>query len=174
MTFKYLHQLQHETKSRISTLCALFGVSRSGYYGAHKATKSTKTRPLSALVRAEFARSQSCYGKRRIARAINDSGVHVGVHAVAVEMKKLDLTAVWRKRKFVITTDSNHAEPVFENVLNRKFSPTAPNLAWVSDVTYIWTEAGWAYLAVVLDLCGRKVVGWAIDTRMEAELVCFS
>lgn len=172
MSFKDLRQLQHETKSKVSTLCELFDVSRSGYYAALDVTKSTKARPLSALVRAEFTRSQSCYGKRRIAQAINDSGVRVGVHAVAAEMKKLDLTAVWRKRKFVITTDSNHGDPIFENVLNREFSPAAPNLAWVSDVTYIWTEAGWAYLAVVLDLCGRKVVGWAIDRRMEAELVC--
>ena len=82
--------------------------------------------------------------------------MRVGVHAVAAQMRKLDLTAVWRKRKFVFTTDSHHAEPIFENVLNREFSPATPNLAWVSDVTYIWTEADWAYLAVVLDLCRRK------------------
>lgn len=172
MSFKDLRRLQHETKSNISALCQLFDVSRSGYYGARDVAKSTKARPLSVLVRAEFARSQSCYGKRRIAQAINDSGVRVGVHAVAAEMRKLNLTAVWRQRKFVVTTDSNHAEPIFENVLDRDFSPAAPNQAWVSDITYIWTELGWVYLAVVLDLCGRKVVGWAIDRRMEAELVC--
>lgn len=172
MTFQDLDRLQRETKAKVGVLCTLFGVSRSGFYGARAIAQSPKARPLTALVRAAFARSQSCYGKRRIAQAIQGSGVKVGVHAVASEMKKLDLTAVWRKRRYVVTTDSNHAEPVFENVLDREFSPTAPNQAWVSDITYLWTESGWVYLAVVLDLCGRKVVGWAMDRHMEAQLVC--
>lgn len=172
MTFNDLRQLQQETKAKVSTLCELFDVSRAGFYSAQQMSKQPKVRPLTALVRAEFERSQSCYGKRRIAQAINDSGVRVGVHAVATEMKKLHLTTVWRKQKYVVTTDSNHAEPVFENVLDRNFSPAAPNQAWVSDITYIWTESGWVYLAVVMDLCGRKVVGWALDRRMESALVC--
>jgi putative transposase len=172
MSFKDLRQLQQETKAKVRTLCELFDVSRSGFYTARKSVELPKPRPLTALVRTEFERSQGCYGKRRIAQAINGSGVRVGVHAVAAEMKKLDLTAIWYKRKYVVTTDSNHVEPVFENVLDRNFSPAAPNQAWVSDITYIWTQTGWVYLAVVLDLCGRKVVGWAMDRRMEATLVC--
>ena len=78
-----------------------------------------------------------------------------------------------RYRKiYKVTTNSNHKKPVFENVLNRQFSMTKPNQAYVSDMTYIWTQEGWLYLAVVVDLYSRKVVGWSMSSRMKTELVC--
>jgi len=86
-------------------------------------------------------------------------------------MRAHQLKPVW-KRKFVHTTDSKHALPVFDNVLNRQFTPAAANQAWVADITYIRTRSGWLYLAAVLDLYSRKVVGWAMAPNMPAELVC--
>ncbi|MFZ3083142.1 IS3 family transposase, partial [Rhodoferax ferrireducens] len=86
-------------------------------------------------------------------------------------MRKHGLRSVW-KRKFVHTTDSRHALPISPNVLNRQFNPTRPNQAWVADITYIRTRSGWLYLAVVLDLFARKVVGWAMAPDMQATLVC--
>ena len=85
-------------------------------------------------------------------------------------MKVLNLK-VKQKRKYKVTTDSKHQLPVAENVLNRQFSPTAPNQAWGVDITYLWTQEGWIYLAVVIDLYSRRVVGWAMDRRMKKALV---
>ena len=85
-------------------------------------------------------------------------------------MKSLQLK-VKQKRKFKVTTDSNHKLPVATNVLNREFSPSAPNQAWGSDITYLWTQQGWIYLAVIIDLYSRRVVGWSIDRRMKKALV---
>ncbi len=85
-------------------------------------------------------------------------------------MKKHEIAAK-RKRKFVITTDSKHNLPVAENKLNQDFTAANPNEKWVTDITYVWTKQGWLYLAVVLDLFSRKVVGWAMDASMEKELV---
>ena len=85
-------------------------------------------------------------------------------------MREAGLVAVW-KRKFVSTTDSNHALPVAENVLNRRFNPTEPNLAWVADISYIRTRSGWLYLAVVLELFSRKIIGWQMSEPIDAALV---
>lgn len=98
-------------------------------------------------------------------------GLRIGRHRVRRLMREHGLRALWR-RKFVHTTDSGHALPVSTNVLARRFNPSGPNQAWVSDITYIRTRSGWLYLAVVLDLYARKVVGWAMAPTMHAELVC--
>jgi transposase InsO family protein len=172
MSFEQLIDLQQQHDANVSQLCTLFDVSRAGFYAARHARENPKARPLEAPVRKAFTQAQGSYGKRRIRQALAEAGITAGVYAVASEMKRQDLSAVWNQRKYVVTTDGDHAEPVFDNVLDRDFSPTAPNQAWVCDITYIWTHAGWAYLAVVLDLYGRKVVGWSIDRRMGAELVC--
>jgi len=95
----------------------------------------------------------------------------VGRYRVRSLMRQQGLKTVW-KRKFVHTTDSKHNLPVFDNVLNRQFNPTAANQAWVSDITYIRTQSGWLYLAAVLDLYSRKIVGWAMAPTMPSELVC--
>lgn len=86
-------------------------------------------------------------------------------------MQEANVIVRYRK-KYKVTTNSNHKKPVFENVLNRAFSPSAPDRAYVSDITYIWTQEGWLYLAVVIDLFSRKVVGWSMGSRMKASLVC--
>jgi transposase InsO family protein len=102
---------------------------------------------------------------------MENQGIKVGRYKVRSLMRQAALKPVW-KRKFIHTTDSKHNLPVAGNVLNRQFNPPAPNMAYVSDITYIRTGAGWLYLAVVLDLFARKVVGWAMAPSMPAELVC--
>ena len=118
-----------------------------------------------------FEASGRCYGSRRIRAALVNKGIPIGRYKVRSLMRQHQLRTVW-KRKFVHTTDSNHPLPVYDNVLNRQFRPEAPNRAWVADITYIRTLAGWLYLAVVLDLYSRKIVGWAMAPSMPAELVC--
>ncbi len=115
--------------------------------------------------------SHQSYGGRRLVAAMANKGFQIGCYKVRGLIRKAALKSVW-KRKFVRTTDSKHDLPIAANVLNRRFNPTAPNLAYVSDITYIRTGAGWLYLATVLDLYARKVVGCAMAPNMPAKLVC--
>ena len=115
--------------------------------------------------------SHQSYGSRRLVTAMADEGFQLGRYKVRSLMRQAALKPVW-KRKFVHTTDSKHDLPIAANVLNRQFNPTAPDLAYVSDITYIRSGAGWLYLATVLDLYARKVVGWAMAPNMPAKLVC--
>ena len=126
---------------------------------------------VSTQLKAEFAASGKVYGSRRLSAVLCAQGLRIGRHRVRRLMREHGLCALWR-RKFVHTTDSGHALPVSANVLARRFNPSGPNQAWVSDITYIRTRSGWLYLAVVLDLYARKVVGWAMAPTMHAELVC--
>lgn len=168
-------QLQTEA-SAIAPLCRLLEVSRSGYYAAARREKqrvkdAAKVCPISVQLKALFARSGQSYGSRRLYLQLQADGVAVGRYRVRKLMKKNNIRPTW-KRKFIHTTDSKHDLPIAKNVLNRQFEPTAPNQAWVGDITYIRTQSGWLYLAVVLDLYSRKVVGWAMDSAMPADLVC--
>lgn len=170
MIHRVVHQLQQKAVE-ISQSCRLLGISRSGYYAARSAAKRTVSCAIRAEVKSSFAASGRAYGSRRVAAELRQRGVSVGRFRVRRIMREAGLRTVWR-RKFVHTTNSRHDLPVAENLLNRKFNPTKRNVAWVGDITYIRTRAGWAYLAVVLDLYSRKVVGWAMATAMPAELVC--
>jgi transposase InsO family protein len=125
----------------------------------------------SVHLRAAFAASGGAYGSRRLRTAVASRGLEIGLYRLRSLMHKNGLRSVW-KRKFVHTTDSKHSMPISPNVLNRQFNPTGPNQAWVADITYIRTRSGWLYLAVVLDLFARKVVGWAMAPDMQATLVC--
>lgn len=111
------------------------------------------------------------YGAPRITKALKAKAIRCSHTRVARRMKVMELKAVARK-KFKVTTDSAHAKPVYSNILNRDFSTTAINQKWCSDITYIPTAEGWLYLAVVLDLHSRAVIGWAMSTRMKRQLVC--
>ena len=111
------------------------------------------------------------YGSRRIKKALNALGYPVGIRKTKSLMKEAGVFVRYRK-KYKITTNSNHKKPLFENVLNRQFNVAGPDLAYVSDITYINTKEGWLYLAVVIDLFSRKVVGWSMSSRMKASLVC--
>jgi putative transposase len=101
---------------------------------------------------------------------LRQEGFEIGRDKTRRLMQALELK-VNQKRKYKVTTDSKHKLPVAENVLNRDFSPSAPNQSWGTDITYLWTQEGWIYLAVVIDLYSRRVVGWSIDRRMKKALV---
>ena len=171
MSYQLVEQL-HKKAVTVEQLCRVLGVSRSGYYGSRQRAKlAPKACLVSTRLKAEFAASGRVYGSRRLGAVLRAQGLRIGRYRVRRLMRENRLRALWR-RKFVHTTDSGHALPASSNVLARRFNPRGPNQAWVSDITYIRTRSGWLYLAVVLDLYARKVVGWAMAPTMHAELVC--
>jgi transposase InsO family protein len=159
----------------ISQTCSALGISRSGYYANRATQAGRKLEPLvcasSVHLKAAFAASGKSYGSRRLQTAMAERGLSIGRHRVRSLMRIHGLQPVWR-RKFVHTTDSKHGMAVASNVLNRQFDQVLPNRAWAADITYIRTRSGWLYLAVVLDLHSRKIVGWAMAAAMPADLVC--
>jgi len=162
--------LQKEAIS-ISRACRVLGVSRAGYYADRReSTGNAKASRQAVYVRAAFEASGRTYGSRRVALALGKEGMKIGRYRARTLMRQADLRPVW-KRKFVATTNSRHDRPIAANVLNRKFKPEQPNQAWVSDITYVRTAEGWLYLAVVLDLYSRKVVGWTMAPAMPSSLV---
>lgn len=156
----------------VSLLCEVLGVSRSGYYAARKRPESPR-----ALANAELAEtiaevhqtSRCTYGSPRVHAELRHQGVVVGKKRVARLMRERGLVA--RRRPFrPKTTDSNHRHPIAENKLERTFTQSAPNQAWVGDITHIRTDDGWLYLAVLIDLFSRRVVGWAMSERIDRHL----
>lgn len=169
--YRCIAQLQEKAEN-VTTLCRVLGVSRSGYYESQRrAGEPKETCPTTVHLKAAFAASGQTYGSRRLSVALRAQGVNAGRHRVRTLMRAHGIRPVW-KRRFVHTTNSRHDLPVAENVLDRRFEPPAVNTAWVSDITYIRTQSGWLYLAVVMDLFSRKVVGWAMAPSMPAGLVC--
>ena len=158
MTHRLIDELQKKAVP-VAQSCRVLGVSRSGFYEARRRSGKPAICKAGVHVRAAFAASGQSYGSRRLVAALANQGVQIGRYKVRSLMRRERLKPVW-KRKFVHTTDSRHGLPVAPNVLARQFNPTAPNVAYASDITYIRTGAGWLYLAVVLDLFSRKVVGW--------------
>lgn len=157
----------------MTVLCRVLGVSRSGFYLWLK----RKKRPinpeefcLNVIAKEIFEKSGKTYGSRRMAEALSSPGKDFSRHRARTLMKKLQLKVITSK-KYKVTTDSKHSYPVAPNLLNRKFDVSQPNKVWVTDITYIWTHEGWLYLAVVIDLYSRKVVGWSINKTMTTKLV---
>lgn len=162
----------HAKEASVTTLCRLFSVSRSSYYiYQQRLTQPVEPCRISPLLKAAFTQSGKTYGSRRLRIALQKQGVCLGLYAIRKQMKQQRLIPIW-KPKFVNTTDSNHDLPVAENILNRQFTPASPNQAWVTDITYIRTQRGWLYLATVMDLYSRRIIGWAMAPTMPAELVC--
>ena len=147
-------------------------VRRSGYYAwltRDESDRAKDDRLLGVEVAALFAEKKKRYGSPRIHRELRTQGRHVCRHRVARVMRERRLRARAR-RKFVKTTHSNPGEPTPPNVLDRDFSPEAPNRVWAGDVTYLPTREGWLYLAVLLDLYSRRVIGWAFSERNDEAL----
>ena len=157
---------------RQGSICRALGISRSGLHYAqrHRDRPACDLR-TETLFKAVFAENQQTYGSRRMRRVLTARGLRLGRYKVRKLLEKFDLKACG-KRKFVHTTDSKHGLPVAENLLNRAFTPQDLNQAWTSDITYIRTRTGWLYLAVVMDLCSRRIIGWAMAPHMRTELVC--
>lgn len=154
-------------------MCDILKVSRSRYYDWLKQPPSARTRENNALaekIKMIFIQHKCRYGSRRIRKALLNIGYQVSRRRVCKLMKAENLYCK-TTRKFKITTDSKHNLPVAPNILNRHFSPSQPNQAYVGDITYIPTTEGWLYLAIVIDLFSRQVVGWAMDKYMKAVLV---
>ena len=118
-----------------------------------------------------FNAHHSRYGSPRITDELHDTGEMCGKDRVARRMKHLGLKAK-AKKKFKVTTDSSHHLPVAANLLNRDFTTLAPNQKWCGDISYVWTDEGWMYLAIVIDLYSRAVIGWSIQSTMSRQLVC--
>lgn len=154
-------------------MCRLLGVRRNGYYlfQKHKHTVNPEDEELIVWMKKVAESSKNSYGSRRMKKALNALGFPIGRSKTRRLMKEASIYVRYRK-KYKVTTNSNHKKPLFENVLNRQFKVDRPNQAYVSDITYLWTQEGWLYLAVVIDLFSRKVVGWSMSPRMKASLVC--
>lgn len=162
---------QWKKKADTTRLCRLLGVSRSGLYAARRRRQTPRTCELSAPLRTAFQASGGNYGSRRLSAVLKAQGLPAGRYRIRRLMKQNKLQVRWR-RKFVHTTHSRHDLPIAANILDRQFSPGAADQAWTADITYIRTERGWLYLAAVLDLYSRKIVGWAMAPNMSADLVC--
>ena len=173
MIHRVITQWQEKAETvPVSRLRRLLDVSRSGYYAARqRARQPARVEPLEVQLKAAFAASGRSYGSRRLRAALQVQGVTAGRWRIRQLMREHKLQPSW-KRKFIHTTDSRHPLPIAPNVLQRQFTPAAPNRAWVADITYIRTRSGWLYLAAVLDLYSRKLIGWAMAPGMPAELVC--
>ncbi len=155
-------------------MCNVLGVSPSTYYEWEREQESEHSKrdaELLVLVRRIFVEFQGRYGAPRIHDELAGQGINVSRKRVARLMREAGLKAKGR-RKYKATTDSNHSLPIAPNLLKRNFEVDLPNTVWVADITYIWTRQGWMYLAVILDLYSRKVVGWSLAERMAASLVC--
>lgn len=135
------------------------------------ATAAAECHEMLEWVKKVSESSQYSYGSRRLRKALNALGYPVGRKKTQRLMKEAGVFVRYRK-KYKATTNSKHKKPLFENVLNRKFATHSPDQAYVSDITYVHTQEGWLYLAVVIDLFSRKVVGWSMSSRMTADLVC--
>jgi putative transposase len=161
-----------KAEHNVSTLCRVLRVRRSGYYAWLEREESNHTkddRRLAVEIRAVFAEKKKRYGSPRVCRELRTKGVRVGRHRVARLMSEQKLRARPR-RKFVKTTESNHGLPTPPNLLDRKFAVEEPNRVWAADVTYLPTLEGWLYLAVVLDLFSRCIVGWAMSDHNDEAL----
>jgi putative transposase len=157
----------------VEFLCEQLGVSRSGFYAWSRRPASARQeedQKLAAEVAQAHRDSRGVYGSPRVHAQLRAQGRRVSRKRVARLMEQQKLAARRRRRR-VCTTDSKHGLPVAPNVLNRNFCPAAPNRTWATDITYVWTAEGWLYLAVVLDLFSRKVVGWAMGEHIDRHLV---
>jgi putative transposase len=171
---KYTFITAHEGQFQVKRMCHVLGVGRSGYYAWRKRTPSTReeaNQALLALIVAEHQASRKTYGSPRLHVVLRRKGVVCGHNRVARLMRLHGITALTRRRYHPVTTQREPGAVPAPNRLNQNFSATAPNQKWVVDFTYILTAEGWLYLAVVLDLFSRKVIGWAMSQTMDTALV---
>jgi putative transposase len=158
----------------LAELCATLEVSVSGYRAWKRGGDTDRKRltdpQMLALIRAIHAELKGAYGSPRMVRELRARGFSASKERVERLMRENGIRAR-HKRRFKATTDSKHALPVAANLLGRNFAPSAPNQVWTADMTYIWTDEGWLYLAIVLDLFNREIVGWSLKPRMTADIV---
>jgi transposase InsO family protein len=166
---------QHRQEFAIAVMARVLRVSRSGFYAWRQPSRSGRRaqerRALDERVKAAFEAHKGRYGAPRLTSELDEKGHRYDEKTIARSLRRQGLVARAAKR-FKATTNSNHDLPVAPNLLNQDFATSRANEKWVQDITYCATEEGWLYLAVVIDLYSRQVVGWAMSDRMKATLVC--
>ena len=158
----------------VTTCCRVLGVSRSGYYQSRQRPPSDRARRLEELavkIEAVHQENLRVYGSPRVYHALLAQGESVCENTMAKVMKQRQIRAKTKKKFVPRTTDSSHDQPLAKNLLNRQFTALLPNQKWAVDITYIPTDEGWLYLAGVMDLCSRRIVGWSMQEHMQTELV---
>lgn len=160
----------------MEALCRMLEVSRSGFYawkqrqGREPSARARRRQELAEKIRAVHQESRQTYGSPRVYQELKAQGESVCENTVARVMKENGIRSIVRRRFRMRTTDSDHAHPVAANLLERRFEQDLPNQAWAADITYVPTHEGWLYLAAVIDLCSRKIVGWAMADHLRSEL----
>ncbi len=173
MKYAWIDEQKKSEEFNVDAMCEVLDVNRSGYYAYKNAPPTAhqnEDERLSALIIKSFNDSRQTYGTERIQEDLREQGEKVSRRRIGRLMKKVGLVCKTIK-KFKATTNSNHNERISTNLLNRNFKVDAPNKVWVGDITYIWTDEGWFYLATVIDLFSRKVVGWSMANHMRTSLV---
>jgi transposase InsO family protein len=171
---KYAWIEEHRDQFHVTRMCRQLEVSRTGYCQWRTRPPSERTMAnavLDAQVAALHAGSKRSYGRPRIVRGLCEQGVQVGHERVRNSLKRQQLRCVY-KRAYRVTTESAHQKPIAPNVLDRRVDGWQVNQAWVADITYVATDEGWLYLACVMDLASRRIVGWSMSERISADLVC--
>ncbi len=171
MIYRFIRE--HTGTFRVETMCRVLKVSRTAYY-------CSLIRPVSLhriqdeVIKEQilkiYSKSHRIYGSPRIHRKLEKQGIHCGKKRVERLMKEAVIRSI-QKRKFKVTTDSKHNLPVAENILNRDFSASGTNTKWTSDITYVRTKEGWLYLAAIMDLCSKRIVGYSMQKYLSRELV---
>jgi len=171
---KFAFVKEHRRTWPAGVICRVLGVTRSGFFAWLKREPSLRQRRREQLVRkikAVHQQNRGLYGSPRVHRALLIDGQRVSRNTVAKLMRQERIRAKTKRRFVPRTTDSTHQQPVAPNLLDRNFTASAPDCKWAADITYIPTDEGWLYLAAVLDLFSRKVVGWAMADRLQTDLV---
>lgn len=170
---KFAWMQPHRESFDVAVMCQVFQVSRQGYYAwkdRPAAPAALRRQALLGQIRQIHAASDARYGSPRIHAELAQRQIACGVNTVACLMRRAGLRGCAAARFVPQTTDSNHDQPVFENILNQEFTAALPNQKWVCDITYIPTGEGWLYLAAVLDWCSRKIVGWCRAAHLRTAL----
>jgi putative transposase len=154
-------------------MCQVLGVAKSGYYAWKKREKSQQKKrkeKLAAKIKRAHLESRGLYGSPKITKVLNKQGTKVSQKTVSRIMSETNIRSKTVK-KYKATTNSKHNLPVYPNLLNQQFEVDEPGKVWVGDITYIWTREGWLYLATIMDLFSRRIIGWYMSKRMNKELV---
>ncbi len=170
MRFAFVEE--HRSQLPVNRLCQIMNVSPRGYRAYRSRPMSRRQRKdliVLAHIREQFRLSLGSYGRPGMTEELKELGLGVSHRRVGRLMRQNGISVV-RTRKHKVTTDSNHKFNIAPNLLNRNFVADHPNQKWVVDISYVWTQEGWLYLAVVLDLYSRRVIGWAVSNRMKRDL----
>lgn len=171
MKYGFIEEYRYE--HRIDRMCRVLQVSRSGYYRwwrQREKKREARDKALLEHIKVAYERGRGTYGSPRITAELREQGIRCSENRIARIMRKYGIIAK-TKRKFKVTTQSKHNKPVAANLVKQEFVAQKPNYLWTSDITYVWTREGWLYLAIILDVFSRFIVGWSLSSRLTTELV---